>query len=273
VAAAAVAVPLYSRLLTAPADLLDPVRALGMWGERAVAGEGHEKPWWYFCGLLAREEWAVLAAASAGAVIAWRRRDRAALGLLAWAAAALVSYSAIPYKTPWLAINIVLPLALLGGFGVGAALEAAASKRLRAALLLMVVVAAGGSAARAFDVAVRRPDADGASPLVYVQTRRDALRLVSRLEEYAARHPEGRRLPVAILSPDYLPLNWYLRDFENVGYHGRLIEPLAGPVVIGRVEDAAAIAERLGPRRRQEDYDLRPGVRLALFLEEPPGGL
>ena len=32
-------------------------------------------------------------------------------------------YSAIPYKTPWLALNLSLPLALLCGLGVEAFLE------------------------------------------------------------------------------------------------------------------------------------------------------
>jgi uncharacterized protein (TIGR03663 family) len=271
-AAALVALPLYSHFFADPAGLLEPLRALGPWGRRAVLGEGHEKPWWYYLGVIGREEWAILAAACAGAVIAWRRRHPAAIGLAVWAGAALLAYSSIPYKTPWLVINIVLPLGLLGGFTAGAILTAASTRPHRAAIVLILLAAAAGSGGRAVDLSLLRPDEDGASPLIYVQTRRDALRLVARLEGCAARDPAGRGVPIAILSPDYLPLNWYLRDFPNVGYYGRLIDAPSGPLVIARVEDAGRVAESLGPGYRQEEYDLRPGVRLALFIREPPGG-
>jgi predicted membrane-bound mannosyltransferase len=185
---------------------------------------------------------------------------------------ALLIYSFIPYKTPWLVINLVLPLGLLGGYAVGAGLEAAVAPRLGAATLLLLLVAAAGSAARAVDLAILRPDEDGASPLIYVQTKRDALRLVARLEEYASRDPAGRRVSIAILSPDYLPLNWYLRDFPNVGYFGHLIDPTSSPLVICRSEDSGPVRESLVAGYSEEGYDLRPGVRLALFLKEPPGG-
>ena len=44
-----------------------------------------------------------------------RANPRLFLGIYALAIA--VIYSAIPYKTPWLALNFWLPLAILAGFG------------------------------------------------------------------------------------------------------------------------------------------------------------
>ena len=115
-----------------------------------------------------------------------------------------------------------------------------------------------------------RYDDPGASPLVYVQTRRDALRLVSRIEEVATRDPEGRSVGIQILSPDYLPLNWYLRDFDNVGYFGKPIDRPEGSMIIARSDAADEVATRLEGVYRREEYDLRPGVRLCLFVREGP---
>ena len=278
--AAAIAVALYTDLFSDPGGLKRPFEALWIWGGRGFSGDGHRKPWWYFLSILAREERALLAAAIAGAALALRRRDRFAGLLAAWGVTTLAAYSSIPYKTPWLVLNIVAPLALLagasfgppaGGRGTGDA-RGGGGWRLMAALLL----AAGAllSARRAVDIAFVRYDDDRASPLIYVQTRRSALRLVERIEEGAARSPLGRSMPIQVLSPDYLPLNWYLRDFTDVAYYGSVIERPAGSAVIARSDACDRVAEMLGRGYARETFSLRPGVDLCLFLalvpERPP---
>ena len=81
-------------------------------------------------------------------------------------------------------------------------------------------------------------------------------------------------MPIQILSPDYLPLNWYLRDFTDVGYFGSVVEKPGGPVVIARSDSADRVAAMLGAEYSRETYALRPGVDLCLFLalvpERPP---
>jgi uncharacterized protein (TIGR03663 family) len=280
--AAAIAVALYTDLFSDPGGLRRPFEALWIWGGRGFSGDGHRKPWWYFLSILAREERVILVAAIAGAALALRRRDRFAGLLAAWGGTILAAYSCIPYKTPWLVLNIVAPLALLAGrsFGppAGAGQEAGDSTggggwRVAAALLL----GAGAllSARRAVDIAFVHYDDDRASPLIYVQTRRSALRLVERVEEEAARSALGRSMPIQVLSPDYLPLNWYLRDFTDVAYYGSVIERPTGPVVIARSDACDRVAETLGPGYTRETFALRPGVDLCLFLalvpERPPG--
>ena len=103
---------------------------------------------------------------------------------------------------------------------------------------LLLALVAGMSARRAYVVSFVRYDDDRTSELVYVQTRRDVNRLVARIEDFARSRPEGRDLPIEILSPDYLPLNWYLRDFTDVSYFGKVTESPGAPVVIAR-SDAA----------------------------------
>lgn len=264
-AALVVAAALYSAFFTDLAGLFGPVRALRLWGTRALGGDGHAKPWWYFLRLLAREEPGTLCAALVGAWMAVRRRDRFGLFALVWAAVTLAAYSSITYKTPWLVLNALPPLALLAGLAFESGWEGPRSPRRRAASGLVLAVAATLSLLQAIDAAFVRYD-DEALPLVYVQTSRRALSLVSRIQEAAARDPRGRSLPIEILSPDYLPLNWYLRDFGSVAYFGHTIDDPSAPLVVARSDDAAQVAARLGTEYRREDFDLRPGVRLALFV-------
>ena len=102
--------------------LADLFRAIPNFAARA-GGEGHEKPFWYYAVLLGGG-WSgavILGLAALGMLFARVRSpaDRQIRSLLAiYALLIAVIYSAIPYKTPWLALNFWLPLAILAGFGV-----------------------------------------------------------------------------------------------------------------------------------------------------------
>ena len=100
--------------------LPDLVRAIPNFAARA-GGQGHEKPFWYYVRLLAGG-WSgavILVAAGIGLFRAVRNPAsgaRFAIAIYALLIAAI--YSAIPYKTPWLALNFWLPLAILAGIAV-----------------------------------------------------------------------------------------------------------------------------------------------------------
>jgi len=83
-----------------------------------AGGEGHQKPYWYFAQLLTAD-WSgriVIALATIGFLQTVIKRDSSAYGFLAWYFAFIVLiYSLIPYKTPWLALNLWLQVALFCG--------------------------------------------------------------------------------------------------------------------------------------------------------------
>jgi uncharacterized protein (TIGR03663 family) len=271
-AAGLVALVLYTDLFSDFGGLLRPIQAIRLWGARGLSADGHGKPWWYFLRILGREEPLILTTAIVGGILAVRMRDRFSRFLLGWTGAVLLAYSSIPYKTPWLVVNAVLPAALLGGTALGRGLTPPGTLRGLCRVLLGLVVATGVafSALRAFELSFVRYDEDGASALIYVQTDRDVLRLVSSLEAFARERPEGLDVGVEILSPDYLPLNWYFRDFREVGYYGLVIEHPGAPAVIARSDSCDRVQDLLGTSYGRADYRLRPGVDLCLFLQEHP---
>ena len=255
---------LYDGTLPDPRAMSGPLRSILLWAERGLAASGHVKPWWYFLRVMTFEEPAIVAAAVAGGVIGVRRRDRFAVFLAGWTGCSLVIHSAIPYKTPWLVLNPLLPMALLAGrlasfLGTRPGLPWVRPGR---ALLVMLL---SFSLVRAIDLSFVSYDRDGRSDLIYVQTRRDALRLVDGVERYASGHGCGPDMPVDIVSPDYLPLNWYLRGFSDVSYHGAAIDAADAPIIVARSDDAPAMAARLGADYDQQTFVLRPGVDLVLF--------
>ena len=107
---------------------------------------------------------------------------------------------------------------------------------------------------------------------VYAHTRRETLRLVDEINKIAERTHQGAETGITIVSPDYWPLPWYLRDYKRVGYHGRM-NPSNEPIIIAKQDQAEEVQATFGDRYQQiqsgfnpaGSFPLRPGVDLLLY--------
>jgi predicted membrane-bound mannosyltransferase len=117
-----------------------------------------------------------------------------------------------------------------------------------------------------------RYPADPRNPYVYAQTVPDFLRMIRRIADVSAVHPDGARMLVKVIAGPYeqWPAPWYLRHMSRVGYWvsaaaaGRVDD---ATVVIAASDQADAVGAALGDRYVQEYYGLRPDVVLTLFIE------
>jgi uncharacterized protein (TIGR03663 family) len=189
-----------------------------------AAGEGHAQPFWYYAYLLAggRSGALICAMACIGLLQAVRKREASPFALLAYyAVIVFVLYSAIPYKTPWLALNFWLPIALLAGLAAATPWLApvkhpAVRAALRASSLLVAAVA-GVFIAHDTRQRVFLHPADEDNPYAYAHTSEDLLGLPPELAEMV--HQEGLASPrIAVIAADPWPLPWYLRQYAQVGY-------------------------------------------------------
>ena len=146
-----------------------------------AGGEGHQKSFWYYLVLLA-SGWSgalLLVLAIGGSTIVWQKKTRGCLAI--YALVILFIYSAIPYKTPWLALNFWLPLTLLAGFTVERAWLTKSSISNRATILIcggaLGLLVAHDTWQRVF----LKP-ADEKNPYSYAHTTEDLLGLTLRLE-------------------------------------------------------------------------------------------
>ena len=199
-----------------------------------------------------------------------------------------ILYSAIPYKTPWCAIQFWHGWILLAGVGGWRLMiwpSGWANRWLArltvAALGALVGLGVGHLAWQSWLLNFNgRLYADGErNPWVYAHTAVHVLRLAERMEQLAAVSPEGYAMTIHVIMPDnYWPLPWYLRQFdqERVGYwdrvedwaeaHHRLPPP---HVVIVQVE----FADQTNPLL-QENYNsqmlfrLRPEVFLRVYVRQ-----
>jgi predicted membrane-bound mannosyltransferase len=107
---------------------------------------------------------------------------------------------------------------------------------------------------------------------VYAHTRREALKLVDEINRIAQRTHQGGATGITIVSPDYWPLPWYLRDYSRVGYYGH-VTTSNEPIIISSQNQAGEVQATYGDRYQQVQsgfntagsFPLRPGVDLLLF--------
>ena len=106
----------YSSFFTNfPQGVYDSLKTFEFWTKTGKAAHVHPFPtyfWW-----LLQQESALLVLGAMGAMLAvLQPRKSFALFSALWAFGLTTAYSLIAYKTPWLALNFVVPLALSAGF-------------------------------------------------------------------------------------------------------------------------------------------------------------
>jgi uncharacterized protein (TIGR03663 family) len=252
----------YSSFLNSAEGLRGAVQAFPYWAK--TARTAHRYPWYQYLAWLARGDLPLLALGAAGLALAARRPlcARFAVFTGAWACCLLAAYSLTPYKTPWLALNFLVPLALLGGWAV----ERIYREGLRQAALAITAAALAVSTWQTIGLNFFHYDEDR-YPYVYSQTQRGFLALAAEVNAIAARAGTGTQTPVAVTAPEYWPLPWYLRDYAHVAYYGAP-GALDEAIVIGAAEQEPELRRLLGDRyQRIGSYPLRPGLKLVLFVQ------
>lgn len=238
-----------------------------------AAGQGHEQPFWYFARLLVGG-WSgglLVWLACFGLFIALRKRDASPYQFLAYYGVLLVAiYSLIPYKTPWLALNLWLPLALFAAVTVES-LWFGATRQFgrRTAIPAFSIFAALAGVLIAHDTRQRvfLHPADESNPYAYAHTSDDILGLPAEIAAMA--HRDGISTPrIAVIASDPWPLPWYLRHFQNVGFWQPGQHVADADFYVTSTEAADQYADRLRGLR-PDFFGSRPGVLVELWLPAP----
>jgi uncharacterized protein (TIGR03663 family) len=210
----------------------------------------------------------ILALGVAGGLIAAiRANDRLWVVIGLWAAGITSVYSIIQYKTPWILLNMLLPLALLGGLAVQEAVRLVRAKRIqwRLGVPLALGAAIAISGYQAIDLNYNRYD-DQAYPYVYVHSTRDMLSLVAEVEATARRAGTGTQTGIVFVSSEYWPLPWYFRDYPRAGFYGQIVDTQEAMIVANVTQEAELEPKITGAYEKVGTYNLRPGVDLALYV-------
>ena len=206
-----------------------PLSYLGRAAGDATASTGanwHVHPWWQYFRWLYDGNSALLflflVSVSCGAFAAWRRASkttsRAFRFTLCYALATLAIYSLIPYKTPWCAVQIEMPLVLASVLGLACAAEALPRfKWIPLAVLPALLLAFNVPAL----VRMNRDPDSTANPCNYAATSPEVKELAQTVASAmsSATNHEPPFIAVALPAADTWPFPWYNRPYENMtGY-------------------------------------------------------
>ncbi len=238
------------------------------------SGEGHQKSFWYYAQLVTGG-WSgglLFTLASIGFFQSAKRRSPSPYGFLAiYTLVLALIYSLIPYKTPWLALNLWLPMALFTGLAIQSIWCTAAKYPAlrRANRAVCVVAGVVGAVLIAHDTRQRvfvQP-ADEANPYAYAHTSEDLLGLPAEIERLTRQNAIASPR-IAVIASDPWPLPWYLRHIGQVGFW----QPGQPP---GKAEfyltstAAAAQYDELLKDFRPDFFGVRPGVLTVLWSPAP----
>jgi uncharacterized protein (TIGR03663 family) len=253
----------YSSFFTNwPKGLVDSFASLAIWTTTGVQDQVHSIV--TYLEWLVREELPILVLAVIGGLLAvLSGRSRFALFAALWAAGLFAAYSLIAYKTPWLALNFVVPMAIVAGYGIERMWQAWRGRRaLVVGIVALAAVVSGYGAVRLsfFDY-----DVD-TNPYVYAHTVRDIYRLVDDVAAAGGKLGAGAATPIVIMSPDYWPLPWYWRDDPKAGFYGQVIDTTEPLVLLRKDQEATMSTSFASAYDRRGEYTLRPGVQLVLYV-------
>ena len=258
----------YSSFFQNYQGIYDSLQTFAVWTKTGRTAHVHP-PTMYIVWLF-RQEAPLLILGAIGAVFAvLKPKNSLALFCALWAFGLIAAYSLIPYKTPWLVLNFIIPLALIAGYALQAIYEMDRGQlRLVSAILVVAVTIA---AYQSIDLNFINYDNDNPKFVyVYAHTTRPTLDLVKQIDEIA-KQESGALTGISIVSPDYWPLPWYLRDYSRVGYFGRMAAS-SEAIVIANENQKSEMDANFGELYEQVpstagggSFELRPGVRLLLY--------
>jgi uncharacterized protein (TIGR03663 family) len=279
----------YTSFFTHFSGVLDAIRAVGQWTNRGVTEHVHDKVFSYYLGILLKLELPLLLCSIAGVIFAIWRGPRIARFFAAWTIGISLAYSLIPYKTPWLVISMLVPMALIGGYAFQ---ECWSLYRHRAAAiaLVLILIAASAAAWRMSWVVNFEAYADNSNSAgymtrlgkrlgleayksglygyVYAQSDPDILNLADAIDRATERFSTKMHTPILIATQDYWPLPWYLRVDDQVSYTSALPDSVTQPIVVASEKERNEVEERMSANYRLSTFALRPGVQLILGVRE-----
>jgi uncharacterized protein (TIGR03663 family) len=254
----------FTSFLDNPRGLVDSLATFTIWTQTGT--ETQVQPIeQYLVWMLQADAPILLLGFAGGLIVAWVADNRTAVFIGLWALGITMAYSLVAYKTPWIALNMLVPLAILAGLGVAYVAARLRSTPERAAAGAVLAGALALSAYQSFEINFVHYD-DDRYPYVFVHTTRDALALFAETERVAERAGSDAETGIVVVSPEYWPLPWYYRNYPRAGFFGRIV-PTEEHMIIARADQQEELEAAVGDAYRQaETYNLRPGVDLVLYI-------
>jgi len=251
-------IALFTGLFTNILGIKDSLAGFFPWLGRGFHDIGHIKPWYYYLQLISLYEFPLLVLSIFGGIFAHIKNNIFWKNVAVWTFFHLVAYSAIPYKMPWLVLSVSVPMAVLAAYGLSSVTKRFFLKKTVALATVAYLLFAS------IFVNVLFPWQEK-NLLAYAHSDIEILELSKAVNSLSS-----KRSDVLVLSDQYWPLPFYLREYSASYYNEKdSLEP-----DVTRYFDALIVRDTLqetintaGFQMRGE-YTLRNGIRLILFMKQ-----
>jgi len=265
----------YTSFFTNTKGFSDSLQTFAIWAKTGSEAHKHP-PATYFVWLLSQESPLLFIGALGAAITVLRAKNSFALFCALWSFGLIAAYSLIAYKTPWLMLNFIVPLAMTAGYAIQAIYEVVRDLTGTALVSwslpgMLLVAALGVAGYQTIDLNFINYDNDKEYYVyVYAHSTRSLLALVNEVDRIAKEN-SGNSTGITIVSPDYWPLPWYFRNYTRVGYYGRFAAT-SEPLIIANANEKDEVETNYGQYYQQVNgpspggtFQLRPGVDLILY--------
>ncbi|MBC7900644.1 MAG: glycosyltransferase family 39 protein [Saprospiraceae bacterium] len=258
----------FSSFFTYPEGVQKAIDAYTIW-MKTGSKDHTQNGFWGYLKWMWRIEAPILLLSALGTLIALLKpRHRVAVFVGFWAFGLAAAYSIIPYKTPWLALSFILPMCIAAGYAIN---ELFASQNVISKIAggTLAAAATGVLAYQTYDINFVRYD-DNDLPYIYAHTRRQYLDMINEIDRYAEKSGKGRDAAVQIVSPDYWPMVWDVKDYPKAVFHGTTADAAGAEMIVAKKkdQDEEVIRKYSADYRFVGMYGLRPGVDLVLLVRK-----
>jgi hypothetical protein len=263
-----IAILFFSSFFTYFEGVRGAIDAYAIWTKTGSKDHTQNGIWAYVKWGMETEAPIFLLSALGGLIAFAKARHRFAMFVSLWAFGLFAAYTIIPYKTPWLAISFLLPMCIAAGYAINE-MAAANNASLKMLAGLLAVTATVVLAYQSYELNfVDYDDEDRA--LIYAHTHREFHDMVDRIEYYAEKSGRGKEAKIEVVSPDYWPLVWYMRDYKQANFHGRLVDTTDAELIVAKkIDQDQEVIRRYSSRYMLVGaYHLRSGVDLVLLFRK-----
>ncbi len=204
---------LFSNLFADPKAFKEFFDAFAIWSKTGSGKSGHEKPFVYWIYVLGRYEWPILLGLVLTPILTLKKENShlrvfALIGFGTW-----LAYSIIPYKTPWLVMGVLWPLAFVLGWAIEQVRARFPSKTLLAVLALLLISPIVQTLRLNFVEYTNDKE-----PYVYVQSTKDIKVLMDLVNQQIERSPADFNMRLEIMTDEGWPFPWIFGRFPNLHF-------------------------------------------------------
>ncbi|RMH33465.1 MAG: TIGR03663 family protein [Acidobacteria bacterium] len=253
----------FSSFFTYKEGIPKAFEAYAFWSK--TANTDHQAPMLRYLEWLWKLEYSLVVLSVLGIIIAFlKARNRFAIFTALWAFGLFLAYSLIPYKTPWLILSFLLPMCLISGYAIN---EIASNRRLSIVGLIVVLVACGSLLYHSFEINFWRYD-DEDMPYVYAHTKRGYREFLQQIQHYAEKSGKGNDATIQIVTPEYWPLPWDLRNYNRANFYGYVVPSTTAELIVAQKDrqESEIMREYKKHYKYVGEYPLRPGVDFILLV-------